>query len=171
MVVIVLYGPKGAGKSEVAAVLSAAYGVVHVDADDLVLRLLATGAEPHPDHGWLDAVEEEVRAALATSAAVSVEATGAWESDWQHGDDFEADGARVLRVWIDAPVHVTLQRLATRPARKVPVTPSEARRLYAAAHAEAEHRRFDLRIDTARLTAADLPEAVSALAPLLVPSN
>jgi dephospho-CoA kinase len=41
---IVLYGPKAVGKSWVAEVLRTHLGVAHVDADELVLGLLAAGA-------------------------------------------------------------------------------------------------------------------------------
>jgi adenylate kinase family enzyme len=41
--VVVFYGPKGAGKSWVAAELSRRAGVWHVDADLLVLDLLDQG--------------------------------------------------------------------------------------------------------------------------------
>jgi len=55
--VVVLYGPKGAGKSWVAAELSRRAGVRHVDADLLVLDLLDQEVRPDPRLGWLDQVE------------------------------------------------------------------------------------------------------------------
>ena len=119
--VIVLYGPKAVGKSWVAQALVDRLGVRHVDVDALVLDLLAAGVRPDPADGWLAWVEQRVVAALDTHPLVSVEATGAWDSDWRLADDLEARGVRVLRVWVSAPKHVTLQRLEERTARRVPV--------------------------------------------------
>jgi dephospho-CoA kinase len=167
VVVIVLYGPKGAGKSQVAGVLRDRHGVDHVDADALVLGLVEAGVRPRPRRGWLAAVEHEVGAALTSARVVSVEATGAWDSDWQLADELEAAGARVVRVWVEAPVEVTLERLTARTGRKVPVSSREARRIHAAASAQAEHRRFDVRLDTGSLDEAELPNAVEAIATYL----
>jgi len=101
--VIVLYGPKAVGKSWVAQALVDRLGVRHVDVDALVLDLLAAGVRPDPADGWLAWVEQRVVAALDTHPLVSVEATGAWDSDWRLADDLEARGVRVLRVWVSAP--------------------------------------------------------------------
>jgi dephospho-CoA kinase len=54
------------GKSQVAAVLRE-LGVGHVNADELVLDLLAKGTQPHPDHRRLAAVE----AAIAERSGVT----------------------------------------------------------------------------------------------------
>lgn len=113
MTVIVLYGPKAAGKSQVAGALRKR-GVADVDADELALDLLARGAQPHPQLGWLSEVESAVAEALREHDAVSVEATGALDSDWQLAEDFEAQGQQVLKVWVWALLALTLRRLATR---------------------------------------------------------
>jgi shikimate kinase len=78
---VALYGPKGAGKSWVAAELSRRAGVRHVDADLLVLDLLDQQVRPDRRLGWLDQVETAVRRAVGEHRCVSVEATGAWDSD------------------------------------------------------------------------------------------
>lgn len=147
--VVVLYGPKGAGKSWVAAELERRAGVHHVDADRLVLELSARGRSPDPDRGWLAEVEAEVGRATAGHERVSVEATGAWESDWMLADDLTASGCRVLAVWVTAPLEVTLDRLAHRRTGKVPVSTQEARRIHAEASRRAEAHRFTATIDTA----------------------
>jgi chloramphenicol 3-O-phosphotransferase len=143
--------------------------VVPVDADELVLDLLAGGAQPDPRHGWLTPVEQAVTAALRDHHAVSVEATGAWESDWQLPLDLEAAGARVLRVWVDAPLEVTLDRLAHRTSARAPTTEGEARWIHRTARARAEGRTFDLRLDTGGLQPDDLADALAPLAPHLMP--
>lgn len=131
--VLVIYGPKGAGKSWVADELRRRAGVAHVDTDRVVLDLLDRGERPDPRLGWLEQVESEVRGALGDHAAVSVEATGAWDSDWILADRLTAAGYRVLQVWVTGPLEVTLDRLAHRRGRlahrrgrKVPVTAEEA---------------------------------------------
>jgi hypothetical protein len=91
---IVLYGPKAVGKSWVAQALADRLGVEHVDVDALVLGLLATGVRPDPTDGWLAWVEQRVVAALDTHQLVSVEATGAWDSDWRLADDLAARAFR-----------------------------------------------------------------------------
>src|SRR5215218_8953266 len=88
--------PKAVGKSWVAEVLRTHLGVAHVDADELVGDLLTAGTPPAVD-GWLTWVRRRVVDALARHALVTVEATGAWDSDWRLADDLEVAGARVLR--------------------------------------------------------------------------
>lgn len=168
---VVLYGPKGAGKSQIADILRTHHGVEHVDADALVLDLLAAGVRPDPENGWLLHIEQALRAKLELHSTVSVEATGAWASDWQLAEDLEAAGIRVFRVWVHAPLELTLQRLATRTHPKVPVTSHEARWIWAEATRRARDRRFDLRLDTDQLDQTDLPNAVLPLAAVLGPAS
>jgi gluconate kinase len=127
---VVLYGPKGAGKSWVADQLCRRAGVQHVDADRVVLDLLDRGARPDPRLGWLQQVEAEVRRAVSEHLLVSVEATGAWDSDWMLADRLATAGCQVSRVWVTAPLEVTLLRLAGRRSGKVPVSRVEAEWLY-----------------------------------------
>lgn len=145
---MVLYGPKAAGKSWVAAELDRRAGVHHVDADRLVLELSARGRSPDPEQGWLAEVEEAVRRATDEHERVSVEATGAWESDWMLAGHLAAAGCRVLTVWVTAPLEVTLDRLAHRRSRRVPVSPREARWIHTEASRRAASRTFTATIDT-----------------------
>ena len=95
-------------------------GVQHVDADRVVLDLLDRGARPDPQLGWLDQVEAEVLRAVGEHPLVSVEATGAWDSDWMLADRLAGSGCRVLLVWVTAPLEVTLQRLAAGAGADLP---------------------------------------------------
>jgi shikimate kinase len=167
--VMVLYGPKAAGKSWVAQALAERLGVQHVDVDALVLDLLAAGVQPDPADGWLAWVEQRVLAALDTHQLVSVEATGAWDSDWRLADDLEARGVRVLRVWVSAPKQLALRRLAERTARRVPVSAQEASWIYDQATVQATGRRLDARIDTGEQQ--DRASVVAVLRPLLATSE
>jgi gluconate kinase len=162
---IVLYGPKAVGKSWVAQTLAERLGVQHVDVDALVLDLLAAGVQPDPTDGWLAWVQQRVAAALDTHQLVSVEATGAWDSDWRLADDLEARGVRVLRVWVSAPKQLALQRLAERPAPRVPMSVQEASWVYDHATIQAAGRCLDARIDTGEQQ--DPASVVAALRPLL----
>ncbi|HEX2159025.1 MAG TPA: AAA family ATPase [Actinomycetes bacterium] len=162
---IVLYGPKAVGKSWVAEVLRTHLGVAHVDADELVLGLLAAGTRPDPVDGWLAWVRRRVADALDQHGLVSVEATGAWDSDWRLADDLEAAGARVLRVWVSAPKQVAMGRLAGRTRRRVTVPAEEASWIYDQATARAAGRRLDARIDTGR--PPDPAAVVARLRPLI----
>jgi gluconate kinase len=163
---IVLYGPKAVGKSWVAEVLRTHLGVAHVDADELVGDLLTAGTPPAVD-GWLTWVRRRVVDALARHALVTVEATGAWDSDWRLADDLEAAGARVLRVWVSAPREVAMGRLAGRTSRRVPVSAEEASWIYDQATARAAGRRLDAWIDTGR--PPDPAAVVAELRPLIQP--
>jgi predicted kinase len=145
---VVLYGPKGAGKSWVAEELVRRAGVQHIDADRMVLELLDGGRLPDPEQGWLAEVEAEVRRVATEHALVSVEATGAWASDWTLADDLAADGYRVVPVWVTAPLEVTLDRLAHRRSDKVPVSPEEARWIHAEATRRAAAHPFAAVVDT-----------------------
>jgi gluconate kinase len=164
---IVLYGPKAVGKSWVAEVLRTHLGVAHIDADELVLDLLAAGTRPDPVDGWLTWVRRRVVDALARHALVSVEATGAWDSDWRLADDLEAAGARVLRVWVSAPKEAAMSQLAGRTSRRVPVSAEEASWIFDQATARAAGRRLDARIDTGQ---PPEPAAVVALLRPLIDS-
>jgi chloramphenicol 3-O-phosphotransferase len=129
--VVVLYGPKAVGKSWVAEVLQQRAGVHHVDADELVLDLLEQGVRPDPELGWLGHVEGAVQFALDRHRRVSVEATGAWDSDGMLADRLIAGGVRVVAVWVTTPLEVTLDRLSRRSTRKVVTTPQQARWIHA----------------------------------------
>jgi shikimate kinase len=147
-VAIVLYGPKAAGKTEVARRLRAHLGVQHVDPDALVLEWVAEGMHQHPVVGWRPRVDEAVREALQYTPAVSVEATGAYESDWQLADGLRASGVDVITVWLHAPWEVCRERLRARTEQRVPITEDEARRIYFDAARHASGRTFDLQLDT-----------------------
>lgn len=69
-------------------------------------------------------------------------------SDWMLAEHLAAAGCRVLTVWVTAPPEVTLDRLAHRRTRKVPVTPQEARWIHAEASRRAATRSFTAVIDT-----------------------
>jgi hypothetical protein len=120
----------------------------HVDADELVGDLLAAGTRPDPVDGWLAWVRRRVADALVQHGLVSVEATGAWDSDWHLADDLEGAGARVLRVWVSAPGRWRWAGWSTRTSRRVPVPAQEASRIYDQATARAAGRRLDVRADT-----------------------
>jgi hypothetical protein len=145
--------------------------VFHIDPDLVVLRLLDAGIRPHPQHGWLAHMVEEVRAALRNHRAVSAEATGAWDSDWQLADDLEAAGIRVLRIWISAPLEVTLDRLAGRASRRAPMTAQEARWIWTAATEQSLQHRFELVLDTGDLDLLEIRDALAPLIPLLARSS
>jgi predicted kinase len=161
--VVVLYGAKAVGKSWVAEELRRRVGVHHVDADRLVLGLMSRGECPDPEYGWLGPVEEEVRRALVVHWRVSVEATGAWDSDWMLADRLAASGCRVVTVWITASLQVAWGRLAERKGGKVPVSAREAVWIHAEATRRAAARSFDAAIDTSGPRPADLGQLWSLL--------
>ncbi len=102
-IVVVPYGPKGAGKSWVAGELNRLAGVHHVDAGRMVLELSARGRRPGPEQGWRQEVAAEVSRAAGEHLLVPAEATGAWDSDWMPAGHLAAAGCLVLPVWVSAP--------------------------------------------------------------------
>jgi hypothetical protein len=137
---VVIMGPKAAGKSRVADVLDRCCAVHHVDPDEVILRLLALGERPDPETGWLAQVEDALDGALRMHDRISTEATGAWDSDWQLIRDLGSRGVIVRTIWVEAPLDVTLTRLAERSERKVPTTPEEATWYYREATRKATGR-------------------------------
>lgn len=147
--VVLLYGPKAVGKSVVARVLEERLGVRHVDADALILDLISRGVQPHPDGGWLGPVEHVARATLAQHPVVSVEATGAYSSDWVLKEHLEAAGVRVIPILVWTNERTAMARLESRNStRKVAVGRAEAARIYQAVDRERRQRRFAAVVNT-----------------------
>ena len=144
---VVIMGPKASGKSWVADVLHRCCGVHHVDPDSVILGLLAHGHGPDPVTGWLTPVEAALDQALSLHDRISTEATGAWDSDWQLLRDLASRGVIVRTIWIEAPLGLTLSRLAMRSADKVPTTPEEAAWYFSEAKQRTRHATFDLVLD------------------------
>ena len=100
--VLVLYGPKAVGKSQVADVLQRRLGVHYVDADRLVLDLLAAGVP------------------------VVAEAVGQNKEYIRHGEtgllvepgDVEAFADAIVQLLEDAPLREKLGRAAARDVRE-----------------------------------------------------
>lgn len=148
--VIVLYGPKAVGKTQIARLLERAIGCLYVDCDALIGDRVGRGVVPHPVDGWLLQVQEALRDALRRSELVSVEATVAWDSDWRLARELEEEGLRVVRIWVSTSWPVSLQRLRLRDDRRVPMTETEAEAIYQRATARVLEEAFDLTIDTSQ---------------------
>jgi len=145
---LLLGGPKAAGKSWLADLAATQFGVLHVDADVLIMDLISKGATPDPEDGWLAHVLAAVTEALDYHEVVSVEITGAWESDYTLCHHVESIGHEVRRIWITAPLDETLRRLGTRTPPRVPISESEARSLYERGAARAAREHWDAVVDT-----------------------
>jgi shikimate kinase len=157
---LVLAGPKAVGKSWVADIAERDFGVHYVDADLLILDLLEMGSRPDPEDGWLHPIQAAVLDALQRCSVVSVEITGAWDSDYKLIRYVRDAGHRVVRIWIIAPLEETFARLRDRTSRKVPVSETEARLTYQQAVDRARVEQWDTAIET---SGAEQPETVSAV--------
>ncbi len=146
--VVVLYGPKAVGKTKLARRLKEELSIDHIDPDELVLMWTAKGIKTDPELGWLEPVLDRVILQLETSDTVSVEATGAWKSDWQLADNLESTGIKVLRVWLNAPEEILIERLRSRREKRFPVTEAEAKEIHEKATTEAMNRSFVLKLCT-----------------------
>lgn len=140
--------------------------VWHVDTDRLVLELLAAGTLPDPELGWLRHVEDAVEAASTLQGVVSVEATGAYDTDWLLLEHLAVTGVRTVPIWVWAPEQVAIERLRERDATaKVAVSEREARRIHRAATKKARGRPFVVTFNTSMLLT--ITEIVDAVAPFL----
>ncbi len=166
---VVIMGPKASGKSWVADVLDRCCAVHHVDPDSVILGLLARGHSPDPVTGWLMPVEAALDQALSLYDRISTEATGAWDSDWQLLRDLASRGVVVRTIWVEAPLGLTLSRLAERSAHKVPTTPEEAAWYFTEATQKARRATFDLVLDGSGVL--DEASLVAEVLPLLRPDQ
>jgi hypothetical protein len=163
--VVLLAGPKAVGKSWVAEILRQEFGVHEVDADAIVLDLMASGVMPHPTDGWLAWVEDAVTDSLGRFPLLSVEVTGAWDSDFELARRLLARGVMIRWVRVCAGLEESLHRLASRTSSKVPTSEDEARWLYEESARRLDQQRFDAVIDT---TGPATREAVvEVVAPIL----
>ncbi len=162
--VVLLYGPKAVGKSVVARVLEERLGVSHVDADALILDCISAGVQPYPASGWLRPVERAVEAALAKHPVVSVEATGAYSSDWMLQERLAAAAARVIPILVWTDERTAMARLESRNStRKVAVGRAEAARIYQAVNRQRRQRRFAVIVNTSEtLDENRLVDAIAA---------
>ncbi|MBS0277161.1 MAG: AAA family ATPase [Proteobacteria bacterium] len=147
--VVIVYGPKAAGKSYLSQALERELGISHIDPDALVLEWIEQGHRPDPRNGWLTEIVAATKSALETHKAVSLEATGAWDSDWTLPGLLRDAGHEVItiRLLID---HATARaRLSARQETRVPVSASEVERIWNAANARRKSQKVDLEIDAA----------------------
>jgi shikimate kinase len=147
---VVVMGPKAVGKSWVADVLERRFDIRHLDSDALILDLIAAGHVADPARGWLTQVEAALADRLLDCPAVSVEATGAWDSDWLLIGHLRDRGVTVITVWVSARLEQSLARLEERRTRKIPTSPDKARWYYESATRRAAGYPFDLVVDTSR---------------------
>ncbi|MEX2395157.1 MAG: AAA family ATPase [Actinomycetota bacterium] len=146
--VLVLFGPKGVGKSTIADLLSRRLGLHHVDADPLVLALVERGVQPDPLYGWLEPVKAAVDEALQHHELVAVEATGAWPTDWEIADRLRHDGHVVRCVRLIGAKETTMARAKARMDRRVPTSDADLEWIYEQSAMNCEEHVFDAQIDT-----------------------
>ena len=145
--VIVLAGPKGVGKSWVAELLAARLDIYHVDPDPLIAEWRNQGSEPDPHDGWLSQVRDAVVSALREHPAISVEMTGAWESDYKLCVQLEKLGHRVIHTSLIAPEEETISRLQLRRGGRDSTTELEARAIFKSAVARGQNEEWDAVVD------------------------
>jgi gluconate kinase len=144
---VVLYGPKGAGKSHLARLLERELGIKHVDPDALVLEWTRQGLRPDPRNGWLTEIVAATKSVLETHDAVSLEATGAWDSDWKLPGLLKGAGHDVITIRLLIDHAIAMTRLSTRKEARVPISASEAEHIWKEAAARRNSQNVDLEID------------------------
>jgi adenylate kinase family enzyme len=146
---VVIYGPKGAGKSYLARLLERELGISHIDPDVLVLEWTEQGRRPDPKNGWLTEIVRATKPVLETHKAVSLEATGAWDSDWTLSALLKDAGHDVVTIRLLIDRATAMARFSAREDARVPVSVSEAQRIWKEADARRQRRKVDLEIDAA----------------------
>jgi adenylate kinase family enzyme len=146
---VILYGPKGAGKSHLARLLERELGISHIDPDALVLEWIEQGRRPDPKNGWLTEIVAATKSALETHKAVSLEATGAWDSDWMLPGLLKDAGHAVITIRLLIDHATAMARLSARQEMRVPVSASEVERIWNEANARRKGQNVDLEIDAA----------------------
>jgi adenylate kinase family enzyme len=146
---VVIYGPKGAGKSYLARLLERELEISHIDPDALVLEWTKQGLRPDLKSGWLTQIAAATKSALEAHKAVSLEATGAWDSDWNLPGLLKDAGHTVITVRLLVDRATAMTRLSNRKEARVPVSVSEAQRIWKEADARRQRRKVDLEIDAA----------------------
>jgi adenylate kinase family enzyme len=144
---VVIYGPKGAGKSHLARLLERELEISHIDPDTLVLEWTKQGLRPDPKNGWLTEIVRATKSVLETHKAVSLEATGAWDSDWNLPGLLKDTGHDVVTIRLLVDRATAMTRLSTRKEARVPVSASEAEHIWKEAAARRNSQNVDLEID------------------------
>jgi hypothetical protein len=91
---------------------------------------------------------------------VSIEITGAWDSDYKLARSVEARGHRVVRLLLFAPFPETLARLRKRASKKVPVSEADSRSIYFQAEERTRREHWDAWLDT---SGGEQPEQAAAV--------
>ena len=156
--VVILVGPKGAGKSTIGRQLSRASGVVFVDVEAIFRQL----ADPADVAAGYRQVAQEVEARLRQGAIATLEITGAAPQSEALIERLR-ERSHVLLVRLLAPVDLCWSRVTSRDAsRHLPASEELVRRVHAVS--EALSWKFDLTIDTAQ---NDVTRSVSSIRELL----
>jgi hypothetical protein len=145
--VVILYGPKAAGKTHLARTLDRQLGVYPIDPDRLIIEWIAQGLEPDPTDGWLENILNATRCAIAKHHFISVEATGAWDSDWKLARLMEDEGHKVLKFRINVPRSLATARLQNRQEARVLISNEEANWIWDQVELSHESHPVDLEID------------------------
>ncbi|HSN72015.1 MAG TPA: AAA family ATPase [Steroidobacteraceae bacterium] len=161
---ILLVGPKGAGKTHIGRLLERELGVhfLHVESlwIDFRARCVAAGREPSIAAG-IEAVHPRIRTALARHPHVCVETTGASREIL---DDLLALAERehTLIARIVAPLDLCLTRIAGRdPTEQLPVDPASCRRVHELS--DALDLEADLVLENVALTTGEIIGPFAAL--------
>jgi shikimate kinase len=144
-----MYGPKGAGKSYLARSLERELKISHIDPDALILEWTKQGLRPDRESGWLTEIVAATKSALETHNAASLEATGAWDSDWKLPRLLKDAGHDVITIRLLIDRATTMMRLSARKEARVPVSASEADHIWKEADARRKNQKVDLEIDAA----------------------
>ena len=147
--VVIVYGPKAAGKSYLSRALEGELGIYHIDPDTLVLEWIKQGLRADLENGWLQEIVAAVKFALETRNAVSLEATGAWDSDWKLPELLKDAGHDVITIRLLIDRATAMARLSARQETRVPVSASEAERIWNETNARRNSQNVDLEIDAA----------------------
>jgi predicted ABC-type ATPase len=157
---VLLVGPKGAGKSYVGRLLESALKVHFLHVEPLWMSYYAECDRLNQPRSILEGIKRvrpAIDLALQAHEHVCIETTGASAEIF---DDLVAAGAAsgVLLVKIHAPLSTCLERIETRnPTHQIPVDVDTIRKIYELGSARG--CQFDLTIENVSLSDREIAEA------------
>lgn len=144
---VILYGPKAIGKTYLARILNYELGIYPIDPDEFVLEWKARGLQADPIDGWIEQIFHVTSAALKRFPVVSVEATGAWDSDWKLPKLLEEEGHNLLTIRINAPRSLVMSRLKNREEPRVLVSEQESDWIWDQVELNSKRHSVDLEVN------------------------
>lgn len=152
LMLIVLIGPKGCGKSYIGSLAERELGIPFFRVEPVFMNIRRDRSPDDPEYireGFAEA-EEQIRHMLAEKRTVLIESTGAADEFWSMLDRL-AEAVHTVLVRITAPFDLCMERIHSRDqALQIPVSEEMILRMYRISTGIS--RTFQAEIDNSRST-------------------